>query len=203
MKMIVERLYTSKLQDYLQHKKDEDTLYVTDLVRCPLKVRFEEQYKELAMSEVFAPSMLLGDLVHSGLEDFLKREFNAEVEVEVEKEIPVNGKTVKIKGRADAIIQQNNERIVVEIKSAKGDKGLPLEHHKAQLQLYLWLFNVRKGILIYVTPDRVTEYIIDQPADEVGVIRLTEETLRASKAPRYQWECKYCVFKVICPNRKS
>ncbi|MCG2909640.1 MAG: Dna2/Cas4 domain-containing protein, partial [Stygiolobus sp.] len=104
---------------------------------------------------------------------------------------------------ADAIIQQNNERIVVEIKSAKGDKGLPLEHHKAQLQLYLWLFNVRKGILIYVTPDRVTEYIIDQPADEVGVIRLTEETLRASKAPRYQWECKYCVFKVICPNIKS
>ena len=64
------------------------------------------------MGNIFVPAVLLGDLVHAGLEDFLKKEFNAEVEVEGEKEIQVNGKAIKVKGSADAIINQNGEGIM-------------------------------------------------------------------------------------------
>jgi len=79
--MIVERIYNNKLQDYLQHRREEDTIYVTDLVRCPLKQKFENQYKAV-------------------------------------------------------------------------------------------------------------------------VLKLVEETIEVSKVPRYSWECNYCQFNVICPNKK-
>jgi CRISPR-associated exonuclease Cas4 len=200
--MIVERIYNYKLQDYLQHKREENVIYVTDLVRCPLKLRFENQYKELALGDFFIPAGIMGDLVHSGLEDFLKEEFNAEVEVDGEKEVSIDGKTIKIKGRADAVIQKDGERVIVEIKSARADKGLPLDHHKMQLQVYLWMFEAKKGILVYVTPDRITEYEIDEPLDEAVVLKLVEEVIEASKAPRYSWECNYCQFNIICPNKR-
>lgn len=201
--MIVEKLYRKKLEDYLSHTKEENTLYVTDLLRCPLKIEFEKQYKELALSEVFTPATVMGDIVHSGLEEFIKSSFtDSQVEVDVEKEVQINGKSVKIKGRMDAIAGINGEKVVIEIKSARADKGLPHEHHKAQLQIYLWMTGFKKGILIYITPDRITEYEITEPADEIGVIRLVEETLNKTRVPRYNWECSYCVYSGICPFKK-
>ena len=201
--MIVERIYNHKLQDYLNHKKEENVIYVTDLVKCPLKKKYENEFRELALADFFIPSGIMGDLVHSGLQQFLQKEFNADVEVNGEKEVSVNGKTVKIKGRADAIIhQKDGERVVVEIKSARADKGLPLDHHVMQLQIYLWMFEAGKGILVYVTPDRVTEYEVDEPLGDTEVLELVEETVKVSKAPRYFWECSYCQFNVICPNKK-
>ena len=199
--MIVERIYDRKLQDFSRHKKEENVFYVTDLVRCPLKVRFEKQYKEL--SDSFTPAAVMGDLVHSGLEQFLKEEFDAEVEVDVEKEVSIDGKIIKVRGRADAVIQEDGERVVVEIKSSRADKGLPFEHHRTQLQVYLWMFEARRGILIYVTPDRITEYEVDEPLDEATVLNLLVEVIRASRAPRYFWECNYCKFNVICPNKRQ
>lgn len=201
--MLVEKIFKKKLEDYLSHIKEENTLYVTDLVRCPLKNKYEKIYKELTLSEVFTPSAILGDLVHAGLEDFIKNNFsNAQVEVELEKDIQVNDRPIKIKGRMDAVAEIDGERTVIEIKSARADKGLPHEHHKVQLQIYLWLTGLRKGLLVYITPDRVTEYEIKEPIDEAGAIRLVEETLKGNKAPRYPWECKYCVYSNVCPSKK-
>jgi hypothetical protein len=81
------------------------------------------------MSDIFVPAVLLGDLVHAGLEDFLKKELNAELEVEGEKEIPVNGKAIKVKGRADAIINQNGEGIME-------NTPLPLIRHYVNTHAY-------------------------------------------------------------------
>ena len=201
--MIVEKVLRKKLEEYLSHVKEENTLYVTDLVRCPLKNYYEKTYKELAMSEVFTPSAILGDFVHAGLEDFIKNNFaNSQAEMDVEREILVNGRQIKIKGRIDALAEIDGEKTVIEIKTARADKGLPHEHHKAQLQIYLWITGIKKGLLVYVTPDRITEYPINEPLDEAVVIRLAEETLKMSKTPRYSWECKYCVFSSVCPYKK-
>jgi len=201
--MIVERIYSRKLQDYLQHKREENTIYVTDLLRCPLKLKYESQFRELTSGDFFIPAGIMGDFVHVGLEDFLKKEFDAKVEVEGIKEVNVEGKTIIIKGRADAILEKDGEKIIVEIKSSRADKGLPFEPHKVQLQIYLWLFGARKGVLIYVTPDRITEFEVSEPIDESILLRLVRETIEARKAPRYPWECGYCRFNIICPNKKS
>ena len=183
--------------------KEENTLYVTDFVRCPLKNYYEKIHKELAKSGVFTPSIILGDFVHVGLEEFIKNNFaNAQTEVDVEREIIVNGRQIKIQGRIDALAEIDGEKTVIEIKTTRSDKGLPYEHHKAQLQIYMWMTGIKKGLLVYVTPDSITEYPINEPLDEAVVIRLTEETLKMSKTPRYSWECKYCVFSSICPSKK-
>ncbi|BFH72731.1 CRISPR-associated protein Cas4 [Sulfurisphaera javensis] len=201
--MLIEKIFKKKLDDYYSHVKEENTLYVTDLIRCPMKVYYEKVYKELALAEIFTPATVLGDMVHTGLEEFIKSAFpNSQVEVEIEKEIPVNNQTIKIKGRMDAIAEIDGEKVVIEIKSARADKGLPHEHHKAQLQIYLWMTGIKKGLLVYITPDRITEYEIKEPADEIGVIRLAEETLKKSKVPRYSWECSYCIYSSICPFKK-
>lgn len=201
--MIVEKVLRKKLEEYLSHVKEENTLYVTDLVRCPLKNHYEMVYKELAMSEVFTPAAILGDFVHAGLEDFIKNNFtNAQAEIEVGKEILVNDKQIKIKGRIDAVAEINGEKTVIEIKTARADKGLPHEHHKAQLQIYLWITGIKKGLLVYITPDRITEYPVNGGIDDASVIKLAEDTLKMSKTPRYTWECKYCVFSSVCPSKK-
>ncbi|MEM1600044.1 MAG: CRISPR-associated protein Cas4 [Sulfolobaceae archaeon] len=198
--MITELLFKKKLEEYLSHTKEENVLYVTDLVRCPRKIRYESEYKELTISQIYEPSAVLGDLLNRGLESILKEAYNAEIEVEKEKEIQALGKTYKIKGKADAILPDS--KTVIEIKSSRSDKGIPHLHHKLQLQIYLWLFEARNGILIYITPDRVTEYEINQPLDDSTIIRLVEDTITLKNSPRFEWECKYCIFSVLCPIKK-
>lgn len=201
IKMIVEELFSSKLTEASTHVREENTFYVTDLVRCPLKLKFEEKYKELQVAEQVKPATVLGDLVHAGLEKFLSDKFSAKTEVEGQKEVTVGQIAYKVKGRADAIIEKD-KRVVIEIKTARADKGIPLEHHKQQLRIYLWLFDALEGILVYVTPDRVTEYLVADRVDDIEVIRLVEETVKAVKTPRYSWECSYCIFNVMCPSKK-
>ncbi|BDC00171.1 CRISPR-associated protein Cas4 [Saccharolobus caldissimus] len=201
--MITEFLLRKRLEDYLSHTKDQNTLYVTDLVRCPRKVKYESEYKELAINQIYEPFTLLGDLVHMGLEGLLKDRFNAEIEVEKEKEVQALGKPYKIKGKADAIITDKGEKIVIEIKSSRSDRGIPHLHHKLQLQIYLWLFEVKRGILVYITPDRITEYEINEAMDDSTIIRLVEDTITLRSSPRFEWECKYCIFSVLCPFKKT
>ncbi|MCH4814215.1 MAG: CRISPR-associated protein Cas4 [Saccharolobus sp.] len=200
--MITEFLLKKKLEEQLSHVKEENTIYVTDLVKCPRKVKYESEYKELAISQVYTPSAILGDILHLGLENLLKENFSAEAEVETQREIQVEGRVYKIKGKADAIIKNNSgEIIIIEIKTSRSDKGLPLIHHRMQLQIYLWLFNTKKGILIYITPDRIAEYEINEPLDEATIVRLAEDTITLRNSPRFNWECKYCIFSVICPAK--
>ncbi|ARM76204.1 CRISPR-associated protein Cas4 [Acidianus manzaensis] len=203
--MIVEYLTKLKLQDYLSHQKENDTFYVTDLLRCPLKISFEEKYKELAISEVYTPATILGDLVHKGLESLDKigdYKVNAEVEGKKDIQLLEENRKITIKGRADIILENEKEKIIVEIKSARADKGLPHKHHLMQLQIYLWLFSINKGILLYITPDRITEFEVNNPLDDASIIKLVQENLNLSPSPRFPWECEYCTFSILCPNKK-
>ena len=195
--MIVEELFKAKVEESKKYSKGPNEVYVTDLVRCPLKAKFEGLYPELKEAENYSPAAILGDLVHRGLENFLKEKFNAEIEVEGSRTVEINGKSVTVKGRADAITQD----YVIEIKTSRADKGLPHDHHVLQLRLYLWLFNRKKGILLYVTPDRVTEYEVSDPPDEAEVLRHLEDFLNIRYAPKFKWECNYCPFSVLCPNK--
>ncbi len=201
--MIVEFLAKKKMEDYLSHIREQDTFYITDLVRCPLKTEFETKYKELAVSEVYTPATMLGDIVHKGLESLIRIEnYTTRTEVEGEKIINLE-KPFKIKGRSDIILENENEKIIIEIKSARSDNGIPHKHHIMQLQLYLWLFEAKKGILFYITPDRFTEFEINQPMDDATVINLVQQNIQKSPSPRFPWECQYCIFSIICPNKRK
>jgi len=198
--MITEKIFQSRINEYLSHQREENVLYVTDLVRCPLTLKYEQEYKDLATQNTLNPATILGTFVHEGLENLLKNvySFNIETEVETERTVIIEGKAIKLKGRMDAVIEENGEKVVVEIKSSRSDRGIPYEHHKTQLQIYLWMTGIKKGLLVYTTPDRIAEFPVERPLDDSEAIKLIEETVKMAKAPRYQWECKFCIYSKVC-----
>jgi len=192
--IVMSKIYSKVLEDYREHLKDStnpSVVYVTDLVSCSQKRVFRQKYPELVFR--FDPIALLGALVHRGLEELLK-EYGFQNEVEIVKEVEVNGKKYIIKGRVDSL----NEDCVVEIKTARSDIGLPYEHHINQLQIYLNLLGKQKGVLIYVTPDRITEFFIEKK--DININELLKETIDNIKHPRWSWECLHPDTLVFTPN---
>ncbi len=192
--IVMEKLYRRVLSDYREHFKDAtnpNIVYVTDMVSCSQKREFRIRYPELMFK--FEPAHILGDMVHIGIEGFLKEE-GFQVEVEFEKEISIDNREVKIKGRVDAL----NENYVVEIKTARSDLGIPHDHHLMQLQIYLNILNREKGILIYITPDRIAEFSIEKTP--IDLEKLVKETIENIKHPRYSWECLHPNTLIFTPD---
>ena len=179
--MITEIVISWRLRELEKHERDG--IWVTDLIRCPLKREFEEKYPELHRASIFAPNMILGSLVHVGLENILSSELNAEIEVKAEKYIGEH----KIVGRIDAIVG----KVGIEIKTSRADIDIPYEHHVLQARIYNWLYDLEKTVLVYVTPDRFTEYCIEDKASEDEILKLIVE----KRAPRYDWECSTATFR--------
>ena len=208
---LVAELFNYFRAEKAKHQRELGVVWVTDLVSCSLKSRYSEEYPELEASQVFEPSLVLGTIVHRGLQGFLRyalgeeRGYAVEVEPEASAEVnlsqfqPGAGKVV-LKGRIDAILTSpEGERVGVEVKSMRGDAQLPLEHHVDQVRLYNLLFDLPATILLYVTPDRITQYEVGERADWREVVQRILEP----RAPRYPWECRYCPFAVLCPRRQT
>ena len=193
---LVSLLYEWSKEEAEKHQRELGTFWVVDLVRCPLKRDFERKYPELSSSLIFRPNLLLGRLVHLGLEKLLsERVEDVRVEVEGEREVYVETGKVKVRGRIDIIIGE----IGIEIKTARADFSMPQQHHVDQLRAYNWLFDLSGGILIYVTPDRIAQYEVMETMEE-GEIK---ERILSDKAPRYDWECVYCIYNVLCPQKRG
>ena len=185
--MITEIVISWRLKELEKHERDG--IWVTDLIRCPLKRDFERKYPELHKATVFTPAMILGSLVHIGLQNILSSELNAEIEVRAEKQIG----EYTIVGRIDAVVG----RVGVELKTSRSDFDIPYEHHVLQAKIYNWLYDLEKTILVYITPDRFTEYAVNDRLSDDEILKLIFD----KKAPKYEWECRYCHFSVICPSR--
>lgn len=203
---IVNLLYSWRIDETkkrLEEKLDNE-IYVTDLIYCPLKYKYQKIYKELTIGAAFNPVALYGEIIHQGLEKLLTTLFgtdNIKVEVEYEKTIYLNldnnTNAYTIKGRVDAVIGD----YVVEIKSSGSDKNLPYEHHIIQTRIYLWLSNLNKALIIYVTPNRIVEYQIEGAISDRELIELVKNIITCQQVPRHTWECKYCIYSILCPSK--
>lgn len=181
----------------MKHRREHNVYWVSDLVKCPIKREFELKYPEIALSTIYSPYYILGDLIHKGLEGVISEKLSAEIEVEKSINVKLsNGEEIIIKGRIDGIITtENGENIGIEIKSARADIGIPQQHHIDQVRIYNWLFNLARSILIYITFNRVTEYEVPDRASTEEVIQRVKDR----RAPRYSWECSYCTYAILCP----
>jgi len=208
LKTLQELLYEIRRLEKEAHKRKEGEIWVSDLARCPLKVEYEVRYPELAVQDIYHPSFILGDLVHKGVEtlakEFLEKdEVKVEVEVEGRREMEIGGVKYVIVGRADIILTSGGHRVGYELKYCRSDPGLPLEHHVLQARLYKWLFNLDTVKLLYITPDRITEYEIKDEVSDDDVMRLVVEHLSKARTPKWPWECKYCTYSVLCPFKRG
>lgn len=196
---LVELLYNERRKEYMDRLEDMSNpkiLYVTDLVSCSHRFWFRIKFPELVFS--FEPVAILGGLVHRGLENIL-RDHGFEIEYPIEKTVTVNDVEYVVKGRVDAWREDTGE--VVEIKTARSGQGVPHEHHIMQLLIYLNILKARQGVLIYITPDRLIEYTV--MFQEVNLEKFVEEVVNDSRHPRWDWECRYCIFNKLCPYRVS
>jgi len=204
--------------DYIKEKNREGLriladkkpyeIWVTELLMCPLKSFFNKELtiemdgvviSPLFAEELDSPSLVLGDLVHRGLEQWLQEKYGCETEVEVSREIEIGGTKYTIKGRIDALCGDT----VIEIKYVRDIKSnQPFSHHVRQLQIYMWMTNRIRGKILYVSPARLLEYEVKSPVNEPQVAMMVEEYLIKphNLTPRYDWECRYCPFQSICPR---
>ena len=198
---LVDKLIKWQLEE--SDRSENGKLHVSSLVLCPLKEVFMHKFPELYKSRQYNGALLLGRLVHIGLQKVIPELLNGvevESEVKVEKTVDLGHLTVTVSGKIDLVIKKNNKVIPVEIKTARSDHSLPKEHHIMQLKIYMNMLGAYEGYLIYVTPDRITEYRIVGPIDDVSLSKFIMS--RREKAPLWDWECGYCVFSVVCPYKK-
>ena len=198
---ILPLLYRAKersFADRLRESTDPRTVYVTDLVSCSQKRLFRIEMPLASFR--FEPPLLLGDLVHLGIERLLEEE-GWVTEMEVVKRFRVDGAEYTLRGRVDAaLVTGNGVEHVLEVKTARSVER-PLEHHVLQLQVYMALLGARSGTLLYITPDKILEFSVE-PRD-VDVEALVAETVRNEARPRYDWECRYCPYRRYCPYSRS
>ncbi len=201
---IVEKLYALKLEDFqrrIQEMTNPYIIYVTDLVSCSNKRVMRRHYPLLSFR--FEPPLILGELVHTGIQSLLTGtgEWKAEVEVRSKKDIDDN--EYEIVGRVDLVRYEGEKPIeVVEVKTVRQlQDNVPYEHHVMQLKIYLEMLGVESGYLLYITPDRIVEYNIER--NNLNLDELIRQTVYNLAKPRYAWECRYCPYKRICPYARS
>lgn len=198
---IVKLIYELSRDEYERHVREPNVYWVSDLVRCLLKRNYELIYPELRMREIFIPTLISGNLIHRGLQSVLKERFggNVSVEVEASREVVLlTGDKVVIKGRADAIVSTDEGRIGIEIKTSRSDLNIPHEPHLEQVMIYNWLMDLNYSLLIYITPDRITQFTVLDRLTEADVV----DRISSPTYPRYSWECNYCTYSVLCPYKK-
>jgi len=184
----------------LRAKRSPDEWWVTDLCLCPKKRELQLNYPELMTWEP-DPRLIHAVLLHYGVEYLLEayyisRNWDAQIEREFSKRINVNGEPLTVKGRPDiyATDLYGPACEIVEVKTGRAGQEIPHPHHVHQVRYYLWLTGAQTGWLLYVLPDRLCEFRVTEPFTDEDVIN----AMRATEAPRYDWECKYCQLKPFC-----
>ena len=206
LKEIIDKFYLDRQKDKEQHH-----FYITDAGKCPRAIFFK--FKNAPRKEMEAKVLRMfdhGNHIHQLIMKPLlsMREIHV---VASEVNIPP---LEMISGRADAILSDGKDLYVLDIKSMNSMifKSLsePKEENINQLQLYLYFFKIKKGILLYVNKDtqELKEFLVSHNADLANKL-LTELTALKKQIERNtvpatifgwpnDWQCKYCQFKKIC-----
>lgn len=198
-------------QFYLENQKNKEQtrFYITDAGKCPRAVFFK--FKNAPREAMDARIMRIfehGENIHRSIFNILYR-----LRLGVVTEVAIPSQEI-ISGRADAILCLGNQNYVLDIKSMNSmifrKLTEPKEENVMQIQLYMYFFNIKKGILLYIDKDRqeMKEFFVDY--DEVLCKDLLDKFYalkdqveknilpkRLEDYPR-NWQCTYCAFKDVC-----
>jgi len=204
LKELLDQFYLDRERDKQQHH-----FYITDAGKCSRVIFFK--FKNVPR-EKMEPQVLRmfdhGDYIQMQILNSL---FSLGVVRAAEVKIPPQE---LISGRADAIVTLNNELYVVDFKSINSlifkSLNRPKEENVNQLQLYLYFFEIPKGILLYVNKDtlELKEFLIEynpviaqKLLKELAELK-TKIDLNIVPARIAGWsedrQCQYCQFKEIC-----
>jgi len=195
------------LIDYLSYEhhkhfpRNPAEYWVIDLTRCSRKRDMEFLYPELTWFNVFNTRLVIGELIHKGLEYLAECKLlvglphDVHTELMFEKTLDLDGKNITVVGRPDLTFELEDEvKAVADIKFVVGLRGVPHEHHELQVALYKWISGAESGYIFYVSPEGFSQHRVDSTIDDNGVKQLIAE----KKTPRYSWECEYCTYARFC-----
>jgi len=184
--MFIKKYLDLMLEERRKHltNRNPKIIWVSELVACKEKFLFTRIYPEVF---TFEPRMILEQIVHKGVQEFLRDNFDYNVEVEATKVVD----KYLINGRIDAL----NDEEVVEIKYVQDIfQNEPYEHHVMQTGLYMWLTDRERGTIVYISPKRMIEFEVQGKLSDDDVLMLIDTWA----SPRFPWECSYCYFNCIC-----
>jgi len=204
--MLIEKI--NKLYDRKDKPKERNKFFVSETNKCPLAILYS--FKKVPKPKIDPVVYRLfadGDDAPARLiKDFIK----LRILVATEINIPDND---LFSGRADAIVTIDNELYVVEIKAVNNKKfermTKPSPEQVKQLQLYLYSFNINKGIILIENKDnqQLREFVVER--DDTLINQLIEsfkklwieiESNQLPEKPKDlpQWKCTYCPYSEIC-----
>lgn len=210
--MLVEQIY--KLYNKEEKPRDRDCFFVSEVDKCPLAIFYS--FKKIAKAKLGPQTYLKfeeGNNTHKSLVETL---FKLGIARAVEISIPENE---LFKGRADAIVSIENQLYVVEIKSVNNRKfeefvseGKPDASFLMQIQLYLFYFNIDRGIILIKNKDtqELREFIVEKDMELINNILTYFEMLKQQiinnelpEKPKNlaKWKCNYCGYNEVC-NKK-
>jgi len=194
----IDQLFFEMRQKYIEERErlrekfenDRKKLFfVHELCECSEKRKMRLRFPEVEKATTYNPRFALGQLV----EEALKQRFKNENDNIYVKELTADNEIYAVSGMVDIIDPETQTPI--EIKYQTSLHKSPHEHHIFQTKLYLWLLNAKYGEIIYVSPEGLKAYAVDEPLTDEEVLALIKNV----KAPRWQeWECKYCPYQQFC-----
>jgi len=194
----IDKIFSDMKRKYLEsreelrakhRRKGKILIFVHELCECSNKRKMRQRFPEIERAETYNPRFLVGELI----EEALKKRFKSEGDHVYTKELNINGKIYVISGMIDIIDPET--KIPIEVKYQTFIQGKPYEHHILQLKLYLWLIDAERGELLYISPEGIKSYVVQNSLTDKDVVRLIEE----EKSPRWpEWECCYCPYQQFC-----
>jgi len=163
----------------------------------------------------------MGNILHDFVIEVLRDTRNGDVQL-LEAEMPFRlefgeaENAFVVSGRIDdlLLLKCGEKKILVEVKSSKSLRYVrgPMEHHKTQLQFYMYATGVHDGVMLYVdkstlqTKSFEVSFSMDQAKRIINKFRalhkhLTASTLPAPEAKKLadeRWMCGYCEYADKC-----
>jgi len=174
------------------------TIHVSEVVGC-LRKSYYLRRRLISISPSSAV-VLLGDSIHSALQEVLRREG-----YETEFEVGLNLRDFKLVGHADAYHPEREE--ILEFKTVgKIPDGKPYETHMKQAQIYAALTNAKHVYVIYIQrgDGEVKVYKVDHDkwvlkwaVERAKTLKKALDTNEPPK-PERTYLCNHCEFKLTC-----
>lgn len=190
--------------------------YPSSIAKC----RREIVYQMLGYPKQDIPTRVLrifdnGDSMHERYQNWF-----AEMGILISPELPLKNEELCISGRTDALIRINDELVLVELKSANDrsfgwmvKKNEPKEDYVMQLQLYLHLTGIDKGIILIENKNDQTilefpiAYDKEMSNELINKIKYCVDHAKSNEIPERDYtkstfQCKYCDYAEMCWSSK-
>jgi len=170
-----------------------EKIHITEACGC---LRFAYFRRKLGEKDDNIQYLFMGTAIH----DAILKYIGEETEIHVENDILI--------GYADAIVNYNGERLVIELKTVKRLPQKPYKSHVEQLNAYLNLLGIEKGVIIYFERGSGNKavFVIERDPTLFTITmekaRYLKECIEKNRPPEIKDEslCFMCPYRDVCES---